>query len=115
MKMTKEEIQAKADELKAKFGVPIHPLVFKENEDGTGEDIIGFMKEPARIVKLRVLDKSVMSAMTAASELLDMCLIKEESDPRMYSEAIENDKIYIGACMAASAIIRYSTNQFKKK
>jgi hypothetical protein len=111
--LTKEEIQAKADGLTEKYKVKVHPMLFQAEEGG--EQIIGFIREPARIVKMRVLDKTISSPMTASAELLEACLIVEESDPRILSEASENDKIYIGACISASNIIKFSQDQFKKK
>lgn len=111
-KLTNEQIQAKAVELESKYGCKIHPIVFMtENE----EQVIGYMKEPPRMVKLRVLDKSLTSPMTAAAECLESVLLRDESDPRILSEMPEHDKIYLGACMEASNIIQFSANQFKKK
>lgn len=111
--LTKEEIQSKATALEDKYKCKIHPMLFQSEEGG--EQIIGFLREPARIVKMRVLDKTVTSPMTASSELLEACLCIEESDPRILSERPEHDKIYIGACMSASNIIKFSQDQFKKK
>ena len=109
---TIEELELKADELGKIHGCKVHPLLF---DDGNGGQVTGFIKEPQRIVKMRALDKSFVSPVTAASELLDACLIKEESDARIYSEAAENDHIYIGAAMAAMDLVKMSVNQFKKK
>lgn len=110
--LTTEQITAKADELSKIYNCKIHPLVFMVGE---GEQIIGFMKEPPRFVKLRVLDKSMTAPMTAAAECLDSILIKEHSDARIYSENPEYDDINLGATVAASAVITFSANQFKKK
>ncbi|KAA2242802.1 hypothetical protein F0L74_09750 [Chitinophaga agrisoli] len=112
-KLTNEQVQARAEELEKVHGCKIHPLVFMTEEGG--EQIVGYMKEPPRIVKLRVLDKSITGPMTAASECLESVLIKEASDPRILSESPENDKVFLGACVAATKIIELSTNQFKKK
>lgn len=110
--MKAEELELKAKELSEKHGCVVHPLLF---DDGNGGHVSGFIKEPSRIVKMRALDKSFQSPITAASELLDVCLIKEESDARIYSESPENDHIYIGAAMAAMDMVKMSVNQFKKK
>jgi hypothetical protein len=112
-KLSKEEIQTKADSLSKVHNVKVHPLVFEEEE--SGEQIIGFIKEPARLVKMRVLDKALTSPISAASELLDIAIIKEESDARILSENPEHDKYYLGAVMAAMGIIKYSQDTFKKK
>lgn len=110
-KLTNEQIREKAAELEKVMGCKIHPLVFVVDED----QIVGYMKEPPRIVKLRVLDKSLVSPMTAAAECLESILIEDESDHRILSEKPEHDKIYLGACIEATKIIEYSANQFKKK
>lgn len=111
--MTNEEIQTKADELSIKHGVKVHPLVFSL-PDSKGQ-IIGYLKEPPRFVKLRVMDKGLTEPMTAASTIVDAYLIAEESDPRILSEASENDVFYIGACMEAYNLVKLAVNQFKKK
>lgn len=112
-KLTFEQIQEKADELSKKYSVKVFPIVFEDAE--TGVQVVGFAKEPSRMVKARVLDKALSGAVTAATELMDAILIKEESDPRIYSEASENDKYYFGAAMACQQTIAVSVNQFKKK
>ena len=110
--MTNEEIELKAEELGKKFNCKVNPLVFKADD---GSDVIGFMKEPPRFVKMRVMDKGLTSPVSAASEVVDAYLIKEESDPRIYSESQENDQYYIGATMEAYSMVKLSVNQFKKK
>lgn len=111
--MTREEIAAKADELSKTLGVKVHPIVFKETEDGP--EIVGYIKEPSRLVKLRMLDKTLLGPYTAAAEVLETILIKGESDPRIFSESPEHDKIYLGAVMAAYETVRTSVDQYKKK
>lgn len=112
-KLSKEDIEKKAESLSKIHSVKIHPLVFVEEE--TGEQIIGYVKEPSRLVKLRVLDKAISSPITAAGELLDVILLREDSDVRILSENPEHDKYYLGAVMAAMGIIKYSQDTFKKK
>lgn len=107
------DAQIKADELSLSLGVKVHPIVFKESEDSP--EIVGFMKEPSRMVKLAVLDKSVMGGFSAAAEMLESVLLKEHSDPRIYSERTEDDKIYLGAVMAAYDLVKFSVNTAKKK
>ena len=110
--MTNEEIQTKANELTTKHGVKVHPIVFKL--EGS-EDVVGYIKEPPRFVKLRVMDKGLTQPISAASEVVDAYLIKEESDERIYSEAPENDVYYIGATMEAYNLVKMAVNQYKKK
>lgn len=107
-----EDVKKKSAELENSLGCKVHPLVFQVDEDG--EYIVGFLRHPKRVVQMRVLDKSLLSPMTAAEEMLEVCLIKEESDKRIYSEESQYDSIYIGACMAASKIIKFAQQQFKK-
>jgi len=111
--MTNEEIEAKALELGVKHNCKVFPLVFKDIEGG--EDVIGFLKEPPRFVKMRVMDKGLTNPVSAASEVVDAYLIKEDSDSRIYSEAPENDVYFIGATMEAYGIVKMAINQFKKK
>ena len=113
MAKTQEEIEQYAEELSKKNqGVKVHPIVFKGNDE---EDVVGYIKEPPRFVKLRVMDKGLTQPVTAASEVVDAYLIKEESDARIYSEDAANDKYYLGACLAAYNLVQMSVNQFKKK
>lgn len=111
--MNQEEIQKKADELSIKHACKVHPLVFKDAENE--EDIIGYLKEPPRHVKLRVMDKGFSAPATAAAEVVDAFLIKEESDSRIYDENPANDKYYLGAVMEAYNMISLSVNMLKKK
>jgi hypothetical protein len=103
----------KAVELSQQLGVKVHAIVFKEDADST--EVVGFIKEPSRAVKLAVLDKSVMGGFSAAAEMLDLILLKEHSDPRISSERSEDDKINLGAVMAAFDLVKFSTNTLKKK
>lgn len=109
-----EHAAEKAKALEQVYKCKVHPLVFRVDEDGT-DYCVGYMKDPPRLTKMRVLDKSLMSPMTAAEEMLTSCLIVDESDPRILSENPEYDSIHIGAVMVASSLIKYLTNQFKKK
>lgn len=108
--MTIEEIQAKAEELSVKHGCKVVPIALED-------DVVGFLKEPPRFVKMRFLDKMTaqQSSISTMSELLDAYLIKEESDPRIFSEDSENDKYYFGATMAAIDFIKVQPSLLKKK
>jgi hypothetical protein len=61
------------------------------------------------------MDKGLVSPVTAASEIVDAYLIKEESDSRIYDEKPENDKYYLGAVMEAYSLVTMAVNQLKKK
>jgi hypothetical protein len=109
--LTQEELQAKAIELTTKYGCEVQPIEFIKDD----EQIIGFIKTPSRMLKVRVLDMAVQGAIVAATTLLDSVLIKEESDARLSSEKSEDDDIYFGAALAAFSTIEILTNIFKKK
>ena len=111
--LTKEEIQAKAEELKSLHKCEIIPLVFVIPE--TQEQVVGYLKEVPRIVKIRAVDKAMVSPVSAGAELLEIALIKEASDERILSEAPEHDSIFIGAAWECYNSISISINQFKKK
>jgi hypothetical protein len=111
--MTQEEAVKKAEDLSVSMSKKVHAIFFKENKDG--EEIVGFIKEPSRSLKLAVLDKAVQGMTSAAAQMLDSVLIKEESDPRIYSERSEDDEIYLGAVMAALDLIKVGQNTLKKK
>lgn len=111
--LSNEDIKLKADELSTREGCKVHPLVFMTDTD---EQIVGYIKEPIRIVKQRALDAAIQKGATvAAGELLEAILIKDASDYRIYTEAPEFDKFYLGASMACMDLIKISQEQFKKK
>lgn len=110
--MTNEEIILKADELSQRENCKVHPLVFITESD---EKIVGYIKEPPRVVKLRVMDKGLISPATAASEVVESFLLKQDSDSRIWDEKPENDRYYLGAVMEAYNMINMAVNQIKKK
>ena len=110
--MTNEEILTKAGELSQLHNCKVHPLVFASQDD---EQVVGYLKEPPRHVKLRVMDKGLTAPATAAAEVVDAFLIKEESDQRKWDEKAENDRYYLGATMEAYNLINMAVNQLKKK
>lgn len=113
LKAAKEMAAQKAVELSETMGIKVHALVFLASEEE--EPVIGYVKEPSRAVKLAVMDKSLVGMYSAASEMLDVILLKEHSDPRISSERSEDDKYYLGATMAAYELVKVSINQADKK
>ena len=105
-------IQEKAELLSKQYACKVHPLVFKISD--SPDLVIGYLKEPPREVKLRMMDKGIAAPITAASEVLDAYLIQAESDPRIYTGGSDNDKYYIGATMEAYDTVKIAVNQFKK-
>lgn len=108
-----EDIESKASELEKEHKCKVHPIIFQASKDS--EKIVGYIKEPARIVKMRALNKGEIDKMGAGADILECTLIKEASDARIYSEASENDAIYIGACVAALKRIDVMMDVYKKK
>lgn len=109
-----EKAEERALELQRKLGYfKVHPIVFRD--EASGEDIVGFIKEPERIHKQRVMDKAMQGAVTAAADCLKIILIRDASDPRIYSEDQRYDAINMGAVMAVYDLINFSVNTFKKK
>lgn len=107
-------MEAKADELTAKHGVKVTPILFFNKIET--DPVKGYLKEPSRLAKVRILDRSnQLGDFSAAAEMLDICLIKEDSDTRLYSESQEFDEIYLGALNECQKLIRISLNQIKKK
>lgn len=107
------DLEQRVKELSVKHNCTVMPIVFKDGE--TDEEIIGFIKEPSRMVKLRTMDKATISPITASAELFEAILLKEDSDERFSSEKSENDKYYIGGAMEAYKTVQVAVNQFKKK
>jgi hypothetical protein len=110
-----EEIEAKKMDLEKQHGVEVHPIVFLVEGAEKEDQVVGFIKEPPFLVKLRVMDKALISPISSAAELLEISLIKEASDSRIYDESPKNDKIRLGAVMAAYGLIKYQVDVYKKK
>ena len=112
LELRKKEIEDKRLELKTIHGVEVHAIFFNTKEDG---EVVGYLKEPDRISKMRALDMFTMGQFAlSASTLLETCLIKEESDTRILSELPEHDSIYLGFLMEAQALVKYYSSQTKK-
>ena len=104
---------AKALELSEALGTKVHALVFFAPEEE--EPVVGFVKEPSRALKMAVMDKSLVGMYSASGEMLEVILLKEHSDPRIYSERSEDDKFFLGAVMAVYELIKVSVNVADKK
>lgn len=109
----KKAAQVRADELTQSMGIKVHPLVFMTQDES--EPVVGFVKEPSRAVKLAVLDKAMIGGFSAANQMLDVILLKEHSDSRIYSESPEHDKFNLGATNAAYELVNLSVNMIDKK
>lgn len=105
------EIESKSKELSARFGVEVTPFMFQNGED----KIIGYLKDPARLDKMRAIDIYEVSRTQAGDLLLRTSLIQEESDKRILEEKPENDPIYLGAIEFAVKTVQLYNEQLKKK
>lgn len=110
-----ETVDQKAERLSIKFQCKVVPIIMQDTLEG--EDIVGFLKMPNIRQKLAVLDKALMGGYSTASELVDLCVIREESDHRIWDAAEENADLYIGTCVKLYDMVKYSVDQsaFKKK
>lgn len=104
----------KADELTSRLGVKVTPFVFV-NPDNLKDFIVGYIKDPSRLDKMRSFDMYDQSRSQAGDILLRTSLIHEESDKRILEERPENDAIYLGAINFAVNMVSLFANQFKKK
>lgn len=105
------DIEAKAVELSAKFKIEVTPFAFIVKDDV----VIGFMKDPARIDKMKAVDMYEMSRTQAGDMLLRTSMIHEESDKRILEECPENDAIYLAAIDFAVKTVKMYNEQLKKK
>jgi len=104
-----DQYAEKAAELSKQYNCKVTPFVFK---DESGAEIVGYIKEPNRATKLRIIDKSYTgSPISSSSDVLDVYLVAEASDPRILSD----DTYYLGACKVAYNLVQLAVDQYKKK
>jgi len=113
VKKVEIDVEAIAKQLSLKYNCKINPIIFQETEES--ERIIGYIKEPTRMVKARTLDTAANGAITAALNLFEATLLKEESDPRFSSDKSEHDDIVLGGALVTMSTIQIRTNAFIKK
>ena len=94
--LTDKQIETKRAELETKLGRTVYVFMFLTRE---GEQIIGYVKDPERLVKMRAMDMLMQSLSGSCEMLLKACLIAEESSPRLSSEKAEDDKVFISALL----------------
>lgn len=110
---TTEQIEQKAKQLSEQLGVNVEPMAFIDPD--TGEQIVGYLKSPDRLIMMRAFDKMISSPSMAGAEILEVCLLKNESDMRIYTDAPGNNSIYLGAIVEALSVVKLSKNTLKKK
>jgi hypothetical protein len=104
----------KAEQLSIREKSKVTPILFYQNGNAS-DPIIGYLKHPTRVAKVAIMDKSDQAGnFSAGAEMLNICLLKADSDPRLSSEAEQYDDVYMGAILAAQDLIKASINQIKK-
>lgn len=116
----KQEALLKGEELSKHFNVPVHTMIFfgKDEEGNYNQSdlVVGYIKEPSFLVKARAMDKSLVGmGFTASIEILDACLIKENSDPRILCELPGKDTYRLGAAEFCRNKILIAVDQAEKK
>lgn len=109
-----EEIEVKRLSLEKSLSAKVHAFCFRI----TAEDsAVMYLTEPNFQVKKMAMDMSLRSLTDAAELVLNTCIIKEESDQRLFGETCEEDypELRLGAIMECQGIVTYYSNALKKK
>lgn len=112
-----QEVEAKKEELEKKHNCKITPIVFR-NPETKKIDAVGYLKEPSLQAEMAYMDKVTRFPFSAGEDILDLCIIKEESDPRLYTATNENKEFYKGAIYEVNKSVTFFANgydTFKKK
>lgn len=107
--LSPEQIEETRAKLEYEHGRKVYAHVFLTEEN---EQIIGYLKDPERLVKMRALDMSAQSWTSAAEVLLQTSLIKEKSDSRILDEK-SDDKIFLAFLMKANELVKFYAEQKK--
>jgi hypothetical protein len=103
--------EEKAKHLSEVLNTRVTPFLFiHENEP-----VYGYLKEPARLDKMRAIDLYEISKTQAGDHIVRTSLIREESDHRILEEGYKNDEIYLGAIDFACKMVVWHSEQLKKK
>lgn len=111
------EMEGKAEELsKANSGAKVVPLYYLNPLDPIkGVPVTGFLKEPNRMTKANLADEITKSKWRGYLMALQACLMKDVSDPRLYSDDKIYDAIAFAAGEEAGNFITIALSQIKKK
>lgn len=107
--LTLEQIEEKRKQLETEHGRKVYAHSFLTE---TGEQVVGYLKDPDRLTKMRALDISLQSLSNAAKTLLEVSLIKEESSPLILDEN-SDDRIYFSFIMKANELLQFYSEQKK--
>ena len=109
---TDEEVAQKVTELESTLKSKVHAFVFLLQGK---ERIAGYLREPQRMEKVQFFDRVMVAPATAAMIILDACLIKEASDPRITAESSEYDTLHLGAIQFVQNLMTLNYDVYKKK
>jgi hypothetical protein len=116
--LTPEEIaefETVAEGLAKKYNVSKVHLYIGIAPD-TNERVVAYFKEPNFVQKIFTMDKVAMGGMfSAADALREIITLKEESDPRTFSDNSVYDEFKMGAVGTCVEIIEVVKNSYKKK
>lgn len=108
-------VNQKSQELEVTMKCKVYPILLVESEDPL-DLVIGFLKAPSRDIKVRAIDMIRNEGpMQGGSLLLNACLIKAESDPRLGDPSSAYDELNIGAMGAATKVVEFRVDISKKK
>src|ERR1035437_5060556 len=109
------ELESIAVELAKKYNVPKVHLYIGVNPV-TNERVVAYLKEPMFVQKIYIMDKVASVGMfSAANDLLEAVILKEESDPKTYEDYPANDDYRLGVVGTCVEIIEVVKNSYKKK
>lgn len=119
IKMTTEEIQAKAESLKLQYGKPVRAIALEISENDL---CVGFVREPSRQAKIVAVGAvtrihatgSGINPVDMGMPLLESGFLAEHSDPRMNPIGGDDD-IVISAAMQCADMLQVYTDGLKKK
>ncbi len=113
VKLTPDQIEAKAKELSEKLSNKVTPIVLTAAD---GEQIVGYLQEPEYDVLMYVTDAYLEKQISKAAEAtLKNCLIVEESNPRINSEKRSDAKIKASFANACMKLVTPYVDEYKKK
>ena len=112
LEQVEQEANEKAIQLTERLGEPINAHVINAGEQGF---VIGFFKQPNRMLKMYALDMSTTSLSQANDTILKSCLLIDESDKRILEDKPENDAIYLTFNMYASTLVELYNLNIQKK
>ena len=108
-------VEAKATELSNQLGVEVTPIIIPDKK--TGEKVVGYLKECNDYnVLISAVGKFLSNKTEEAAELIfSASLIKEASNPRLFSFNDSDSKVKVGAVIACIPLLDLYANEYKKK